>query len=308
MQRRHRWLHRVALLTALVTFPLLCVGGLVTSTGSALAVPDWPTTYGYNMFLFPWSAMVGGILYEHSHRLLGAVVGFLTIILSLGLWLQEPRPWLRWLGVVALAGVILQGVLGGLRVILLQDTLALIHACLAQTFFMVLVGIAFFTAPSHRANPIESPDANLRRLRHLCMVTTGLIYMQVIFGAIVRHTGSHLKVHLLFAGLVAMHVLVINLYAWRHHPEQNVLVRPVMLLAVLLMIQLSLGLGAYLVRYTAMAAMVTPVTAVSLTTTHLAIGSLMLAVGLLLTLRTYHLDTAASSPNIAPNFLPQQVS
>jgi len=139
-------------------------------------------------------------------------------------------------------------------------------------------------------------------------VTTGLMYMQVIFGAIVRHTGAHLKVHLLFAGLVVMHVLVINLYAWRHHPEQNVLVRPVMLLAVLLMIQLSLGLGAYLVRYTAMAAMLTPVTAVSLTTTHLAIGSLMLAVGLILTLRTYHLDAAASRPNIAPNLLPQQVS
>ena len=107
------WLHRVALLTALVTFPLLFVGGLVTSTGSALAVPDWPTTFGHNMFLFPWSAMVGGILYEHSHRLLGAVVGLLTIILSLALWLKEPQPWLRWLGVMALAGVILQGVLGG---------------------------------------------------------------------------------------------------------------------------------------------------------------------------------------------------
>src|ERR671915_2638724 len=95
------WPHRFALLTALVTFPLLFVGGLVTSTGSGLAVPDWPTTFGHNMFLYPLSGMVGGILYEHSHRLLGALVGFLTVVLTLWLWLKESRLWLRWLGSIA---------------------------------------------------------------------------------------------------------------------------------------------------------------------------------------------------------------
>jgi heme a synthase len=300
------WLHRVALLTALVTFPLLFVGGLVTSTGSALAVPDWPTTFGHNMFLFPWSAMVGGILYEHSHRLLGAVVGLLTIILSLALWLKEPQPWLRWLGVMALAGVILQGVLGGLRVILLQSTLAIIHACLAQAFFMLLVSIAFFTAPEHHRNPTEPPVVDLGRIRRVCMVTTGLIYVQVVFGAILRHTGARLDAHLLFAGLVSMHVLVINMHVWRHYIEQSTLVRPVMLLAALLMVQLSLGLGAYLVKYTGMAAVVTSFTTVSLATTHLAVGSLMLATSLVLTLRTYHLGSA-SRPSMARNVLSEQV-
>ncbi len=305
--RQSCWLHRIALLTALVTFPLLFVGGLVTSTGSALAVPDWPTTFGHNMFLFPWSGMVGGILYEHSHRLLGALVGLLTIVLTLGLWLQESRPWLRWLGVVALAAVILQGVLGGLRVVLLQHTLAIIHACFAQAFFMLLVSIAFFTAPEHHRSPPNPPVVDLGRLRRLGVVTTGLIYVQVVFGAILRHTGTRLDAHLLFAGLVAMHVLVINMHVWRHHIEQSALVRPVMLLAALLMVQLSLGLGAYLVRFTAMAAMVTPFTGVSLTTTHLAVGSLMLVTGLVLTLRSYHLGTA-STPSIAPDLLSQQVS
>jgi cytochrome c oxidase assembly protein subunit 15 len=297
----------VALLTALVTFPLLFVGGLVTSTGSALAVPDWPTTFGYNMFLYPLSGMVGGILYEHSHRLLGALVGLLTIMLAFGLWLQESRPWLRWLGLVALAAVILQGVLGGLRVVLLQQTLAIIHACLAQAFFLLLVSIAFFTASESRSRRTEPAAVDLGRLRRLCMVTTGLIYVQVVFGAILRHTGARLDAHLLFAGLVVIHILAINVHVWRHHPEQSALVQPVMLLSALLIAQLSLGLGAYLVRYTAMAAIVTPFARISLTTTHLAVGSLMLATCLVLTLRTYRPHTAYR-PSIARNLLSQQVS
>ena len=115
------WPHRLAVILACATLPLLFIGGLVTSLGVGLAVPDWPTTFGYNMFLYPWSKMIGGIFYEHSHRLVASCVGLLTIALTLTLWLKEPRPWLRWLGVAALALVIVQGVLGGLRVVLLQS-------------------------------------------------------------------------------------------------------------------------------------------------------------------------------------------
>src|SRR2546427_8988228 len=100
------WPHRLALLTTVATFPLLFVGGLVTNTGSALAVPDWPTTFGYNMFLYPWSRMVGGIFYEHTHRLLGSAVGLLTITLAVCLWFTETRRWMRLLGIVAVAAVI----------------------------------------------------------------------------------------------------------------------------------------------------------------------------------------------------------
>src|SRR5215467_6941215 len=93
------WPHRLAVVLVCATFPLLFVGGLVTSTGAGLAVPDWPTTFGYNMFLYPWSRMVGGIFYEHCHRLIGSVVGFLTILLAATLWYKESRQWLRWLGI-----------------------------------------------------------------------------------------------------------------------------------------------------------------------------------------------------------------
>src|SRR5262245_65461932 len=103
------WPRRLALMTAIATLPLLFVGGLVTSTGAGLAVPDWPTTFGYNMFLYPWSKMIGGIFYEHSHRLIGSVVGFLTILLAVTLWYKESRQWLRWLGIVGLGAVIAQG-------------------------------------------------------------------------------------------------------------------------------------------------------------------------------------------------------
>src|SRR5262245_53531562 len=144
------WPHRLAMALAAATFPLLFIGGLVTSLGVGLAVPDWPTTFGYNMFLYPWSKMIGGIFYEHSHRLVASSVGLLTIALALTFWLREERRWLRWLGIAALGLVILQGVLGGLRVVLLQHTLAIIHACFAQAFFGLTVSLALFTSAEWR--------------------------------------------------------------------------------------------------------------------------------------------------------------
>ena len=136
------WPHRLAVVLACATFPLLFIGGLVTSKGAGLAVPDWPTTFGYNMFLYPWSEMVGNILYEHSHRLVASCVGLLTIALAMAPWFGERRTWLRWLGVTALLVVIAQGILGGLRVVLRQDTFAILHACLAQAARLKLVRLA----------------------------------------------------------------------------------------------------------------------------------------------------------------------
>src|SRR5437667_10589411 len=112
-------LHRFALLTACFTALLIFVGGLVTSTESGLSVPDWPTTYGWNMFTFPFSKWVGGIFYEHTHRLMASFVGFLTVILTGWIWLSEERRWMKWLTTAALGTVILQGVLGGLTVLFL---------------------------------------------------------------------------------------------------------------------------------------------------------------------------------------------
>ncbi|HVN86635.1 MAG TPA: COX15/CtaA family protein, partial [Candidatus Binatia bacterium] len=140
----NRWAHRLAVLTAAATVLLIFIGGLVTNTGSALAVPDWPTTFGYNMFLYPWSKMVGGIFYEHVHRLIASLVGSLTLTLAVLLWAFEPRHWLRGLGVAALIAVAVQGILGGLRVVLAQETLAIVHGAFAHAFFGLVAAIALF--------------------------------------------------------------------------------------------------------------------------------------------------------------------
>lgn len=189
------WLHRFAVLVAACTMLLIVAGGLVTSTGSGLSVPDWPTTYGHNMFTFPLSQWVGGIRFEHSHRLIASTVGFLTIILCLWLWLREPRRWLCWLGTAALLAVMAQGVLGGLTVLYLLPTpISVLHACLAQTFLCIVVSIAVFTSPrsvshfSHSAVPSAAAPH-----RWALLLTLG-IFGQLILGAVMRHTESGLAV------------------------------------------------------------------------------------------------------------------
>lgn len=184
-------LHRFSLATAMLTFFLIIAGGLVTSTGSGLAVPDWPLSYGKLM-----PPMVGGIFYEHGHRMIATLVGFLTTILALWLWKREQRRWMKVLGFVALGAVILQGALGGLTVLFLLPTaISVSHATLAQTFFCLVSSIALFTSrwwmdQDHRI--MEEPEGTT--MRKLVVLTTGSVYVQLVLGALMRHTGSGLAV------------------------------------------------------------------------------------------------------------------
>jgi cytochrome c oxidase assembly protein subunit 15 len=288
------WPHRLAVVLACATFPLLFVGGLVTSKGAGLAVPDWPTTFGYNMFLYPWSKMVGNIFYEHSHRLVASAVGLLTIALAVAFWLRERRHWLRWLGVAALLLVILQGVIGGLRVVLLENTLAIFHAALAQAFFALTVSLAIFTSADWSVEPQDKPIADGGRLGRLCAVTTGLIYVQAIFGAVLRHTGERVDAHLFFAALVALHVVLVLVRIMKFHGDLPKLTRPVCFLGALLLLQLMLGIGSYFGKFTSMLGL--PMwTLVVLTTMHLVTGALTLATSLMLTLRAYRFSTTSKA-------------
>lgn len=189
------WLSRFAWLTAATTLLLICSGGMVTSKGVGLAVPDWPTTFGYNMFLFPFSKWVGGILFEHTHRLLGAAVGLLTIVLAVWLSRIEHPGYLKMLGWIALAAVIVQGVLGGLRVTMLKDEIGIFHACLAQAFFGLLVFIALATTAVWRA--LSMSPANRERIRStwkLSVVLIVAIYFQLALGATMRHQHRDLAI------------------------------------------------------------------------------------------------------------------
>lgn len=295
------WLHRFATLLAAATFVLIFIGGLVTSTGSGLSVPDWPTTYGQFMFSFPLSKMVGGILYEHGHRMAASIVGFLTVILAIWLVIKEPRRWVKWLGVGALLAVIIQGVLGGLTVLYLLPTpISVLHGTLAQTFFCLTICLAVFTSKQWFDREPKLIDTKKPNLADLCMFTTGVVFLQLILGAIMRHTGSGLAIPdfpLAFGKIippihsqqVAIHflhrigaLLVTIAISWtafrifRGQLNQPALVRTSSVLIV------ALGLQIFLAALT-----IWTKKAVIPTTAHVATGAFILGTSLFLTLQSY---------------------
>ncbi|KRT68858.1 MAG: Cytochrome oxidase assembly [Candidatus Rokubacteria bacterium CSP1-6] len=282
------WVHRLAVGLCAATFLLILFGGLVTNTGAALAVPDWPTTFGHNMFLFPWSQMVGGVFYEHTHRLLGAVVGLLTLVLAAAFWCGERRRWVRWLGVAAVFAVAVQGVLGGLRVVLVKDGIAIVHGALAQAFFGLAVALALVTSPSWAtAAPAQAADALL--LRRLALLTTGVVYLQIVLGAFLTHFGARLDGHLAGAAALALLIPALALRVQRGQGDQPALVLPARLLVALLVVQLLLGLGAYAGRFTGLALPLAPHSVLAFPVAHRLTGGLLLAASLLLTLRCHRL-------------------
>src|SRR5215831_17292047 len=201
-------LHRFSQFLVASTVLLILAGSLVTSHDAGLSVPDWPTSYGWNMFTFPPSMWVANILYEHGHRLIASTVGFLTIVLAAWIWIADSRRWMRSLGLAALGAVIAQGVLGGLTVILfLPPAVSTAHAGLAEIFFCLTVAIAIFTSPGWQRgygrggrSPADDP-----RLRLLATTTTALVFVQILIGATMRHTGAGLAIPdfpLVFGGLV----------------------------------------------------------------------------------------------------------
>jgi cytochrome c oxidase assembly protein subunit 15 len=268
--------HRLAVITVVATFVLILFGGLVTNTGSALAVPDWPTTFGYNMFLYPWSQMVGGVFYEHSHRLLGSLVGLLTLALAAALWREGGA--LRWLGLVAVAAVIVQGVLGGLRVVLLKETLAIIHGCLAQAFFALAVAVALLTSTTHRL-PVQGIDPALRRLT---LAAAAAIYGQIVLGALITHAGW-IVLHLVGAALVFVFVPMVTA---RLRRTRDAIAAPVAgALIVLLGVQLLLGVGSFVSRFTPVWIPGGQLTMLVLPVSHRLVASLILAAAVLLAVR-----------------------
>jgi heme a synthase len=282
------WPHRVAMMTAATTLLLILAGGLVTTTGSGLAVPDWPTSFGYNMFAFPWSKMVGGVFYEHSHRLIGSVVGVLTLLLAGLLWTLEERGWVRGLGLIAVGAVVVQGSLGGLRVLWLADDLAILHGALAQAFFGLVSVIGRVTTHSWR-EPIERSvaDARLLPARRLALVTSGLLYLQVVLGTFVTHLGAWVHVHILVAVGISVAVPVLGAWLLPRRADWPELVAPAVALRLLWVVQLTLGLGAYAVRFHAVAIPVGPVLFLALPVAHRIGGALLLAASLALTLRLF---------------------
>jgi len=193
----NKLLYRVALFTALATIPLIFIGGQVTTRQAGLSVPDWPNSYGYNMWLFPPSLWKGGIFWEHLHRLKATLVGLLSIILGIIAWRTESRAWVRYVCYGVLAAVIGQGVLGGLRVIWKDLDLAIIHACCAQAFFSLVVFTCVITSRWWKV-VADIPATRRQPVAKSLVIVAGMaviaIYLQLIVGAIMRHNDAGLSI------------------------------------------------------------------------------------------------------------------
>jgi len=310
-------LHLFAMLVAATTGILIFAGGLVTSTESGLSVPDWPNTYGYFMFFFPLEKMVGGIRYEHTHRLIASTVGFLIVILAAWLWRAEPRRWVRRLGFIALGAVITQGVLGGITVLwYLPDPISIAHASLAQLVFCLTMTIALVTSQGwKRAYATNGPAPDDLTLQRVAAVTTGLIYLQIVVGATMRHTGAGLAIpdfplmfgqlippqwdpkiaihfaHRLGAVIVSLAILATTGHVFYHHKSRSELRRPAMLLLALLLVQVTLGALTVLSKKEFI-----------INSLHVVTGASVLVTSLVLTLRAHRARFAAGSKEQDPAY------
>ncbi len=306
------WLHRFTKVVVGATFLLVVAGGLVTSTGSGLSVPDWPTTYGFSMFTFPFSRMVGGILYEHGHRLIATTVGLLTIAMVFVYWRSEPRRWVRHLTLVALGTVVAQGVLGGVTVLAkLPTAVSSAHAGLAEIFFVLTVSLAVFTSKGWNADQ-GAPSAKLAGdagMRHLSVAAIAVVYLQILLGAVMRHSGAGLAIpdfplmfgrllpplallsnpavaihfaHRVGALLVAIALVTTSWRVFAEYRDRRELMRPATLLMVLLVVQIALGGLTVLTARN-----------VVVNTAHLAGGALIFATTVVLALRVHRPHFAA---------------
>lgn len=291
--------HAFARIVAAATFLLIIAGALVTSTGSGLSVPDWPLSFGT---LFPH--MVGGVRFEHTHRLIAGTVAILTVVLCVWVVRKEERSWVRTLAVAAVAAVVAQALLGGLTVLMkLPTAVSAAHGTLAQTFFCLVVALAMVTSPSwHRAQR-RPLDARARRLRAMALATTACIWAQLVIGAVMRHEGAGLAIarfplsdngtliplvwnrfiainfaHRSWALVVFVMVMATASYvltAFRDYAEMR---GPAIRLAVLVVIQVALG-----------AATVWSAKQPIPTSLHVANGALVLVTSLVVTLWAWRL-------------------
>jgi cytochrome c oxidase assembly protein subunit 15 len=283
--RPNRNVHRFAVFTAGWTFLLLIAGALVTSNDAGLSVPDWPLSYGS---LAP--PMIGGILYEHSHRVIAAFVGTLSIVLAAWLWRVESRAWVRWLGIAAVGAVVAQGILGGITVLFfLPAPISAAHATLAQLFFCTIVSIALFTSAWWQSEPSLTVDSAEPRVHKIAALAVAATLLQLILGAAFRHKGFGIIPHLIGAVVVTGMIFWLAGVLRRRFGGVPVLRNSARVLHALIGIQLLLGGAAWWSRiYAAQFPQPIPVM-VTLTVLHTVSGAIVLATTVLVMLACYRL-------------------
>lgn len=319
------WPHRWAWGLVCATFSMIWIGGLVTAADASMAFCDLRTSDGHFTLFYPWFNAAGDKFIEHGLRLLGASVGVLAILLVIVVYRLEQRVWVRRLSLVILAGVVLQRVLGGMRVVLDERILALVHGCIEPLFFAICVAMVVFTSrkwhtiglgeaqdatsQARKTQPakktkLEETSIRLRKLFQVALLFTGLVYVQLVLGAIVRHAPhmighrsaaafqSAVYLHVLLASLLLVHAVLL---VWRCRVARTSLFGSVCL-ALLLLVQIGLGAGAWLVNY-GMPAWATSlvgevnfrntaadVVQTTIVASHIAVGSLIIVVAFAISL------------------------
>ena len=296
----NRAYHRFTLLLSVFTFLLIVAGALVTSNDAGLAVPDWPTSFG-SFYKIP--PMVGGVKYEHGHRMIAQFVGFLTIILAIWTQRKERRSWMRKLGWFALILVIIQGVLGGLTVkMLLPWYVSTAHAMVAQSFFSLTVLMTIFASRrwiETEATLTRFPDSGAFGLRTLSLLATLAVYTQLFLGGAFRHGGMHFLPHLVGAGVATVILLWAAIRGMTFQPSIKPIRGASIAILALLVVQLGLGYAAYITRvvWGKDAAQPQP-SMVATTVAHVVVGALLLAHCFMLAVQSYrNLSPAAESAN-----------
>jgi heme a synthase len=275
--------HRFAVLVVLWTILLLIAGALVTSNDAALSVPDWPLSYGT---LTP--PMVGGIVYEHSHRVIAAGLGILTILLATIIWVAEKRRWLRWFAVIAVVGVIVQAILGGQVVIrLLHYWLPVIHACFAQLVFAAVLSIAVFTSRWWVSEQSQFEDGGSPSIHTVVLLNAAVIFLQVFLGAAFRHQDMPIWPHIVGAMAVLASVIWTSTVLRKRFSQSRELSKSRIMLHTIFGVQFLLGLGAYWSRLTTADAPQPVPLMIVLTVAHTVVGALVFAASVVILLLCY---------------------
>lgn len=298
---------------ACLAFLLIIAGGLVTSNNAGLAVPDWPTSFG-SWYRIP--PMIGGVKYEHGHRMVAEFVGLLTIIVAIWTWRVDSRRWMRLLTIGAVLGVIFQGILGGLTVRnLLPPAVSTAHATMGQTMFCVLAAIALFTSRGWLAEPeVKITRADAAPLTRHCWMLIGFLYLQLILGAAFRHVWtklgptaaniwpaqriihSFLYPHILNALIVGALMVYVGLRVITRHPGISSLRKPAHGLLILLVVQLLLGFTAFVSRMQGADELQPTGTLVATTVAHMGVGALILAFTVILAIQSHrHTEAQAAA-------------
>ncbi len=315
--RCSRVVHGLAVVLTVAVFPLIWVGGLVTTYDAGMAVPDWPGTYGWNMFAYPPSTWLFGpfdLLVEHSHRLLGSLAGFLSIGLVVAAFRYDERPWFRWWCVGVLLAVIAQGALGGARVVLDQRTFAMIHGCTGPLFFAIATATAVMSSTWWRGGRRREISRSLAWIATFLVITS---YLQLILGAQLRHVTAAIShsvfmgfvhTHLTLAGLVAVLALVLAGFSAFHRGCPRQIRRPASLLAAIVLAQIALGISTWIVNYalpwSELNDSLAAYTILSkgywesmIVTAHMATGSLLISLATVVTLRAWRAAKQGADEN-----------